>query len=240
MPRLRGARPSLRHRLAAARPHRIIGATPPQIIWLPAILSMWDNDVDGDCVTAEEAFKNGCDPGVFITDATVVTWATNGGFLNGADLTTVMDAMQTGGFQQDGKVYDDGEPSAIDWTTNDILLNAIAQGPVKIGVAADQLDNAVGPDDPPPSGWFGTGFTTDSNEDHCVSLCGYGSIAWLSAQIMAKYSASVPLPANVDGTQPGLGLFTWKSVGVIDVPSMLAITGEAWLRTPNTIVVAQS
>jgi len=229
MPRLRGARPSPRHRLASAMPHRIVGPTPPQWLWTPVQMSMWDNDVDGDCVTAEEAFKDACTPGVFITDDTVVAWATANNALNGADLITVLDIMQTAGFPQGGKLYNDGHPNSVDWTNSTALQNAIAQGPVKIGVAADQLQNAV--PDPPSNGWFATGFQPDGNLDHCVSLCGYGTIQWLATQLGA-----VPADIGVDITAPAYALYTWKSIGIIDVPSMIAITGEAWLRSPNTLL----
>ena len=30
-------------------------------------------------------------------------------------------------------------------------------------------------------------------------------------------------------------MFTWNSIGIIDVPSMIAITQEAWLRQPTTV-----
>jgi hypothetical protein len=33
-------------------------------------------------------------------------------------------------------------------------------------------------------------------------------------------------------------MFTWDSIGVIDQPSMLAITHEAWLRQPTTVILA--
>lgn len=229
MPRKRGARPSPRHRLASAMPHRIVGVTPPEKLWLPTKLDFWLNDVDGDCVTAEEAFaKATYSPEIFITDATVQTWATANGVLNGADLITVLDEMQTGGFQQDGVTYDDGAPTAVDWANASVLQNAIAQGPVKIGVAADQLENVV--PDPPVNGWLATGFNEDQNEDHCVSLAGYGSIAWLASQLGGT------VPSGVDGAQPGYAMFTWSSVGIIDVPSLIAITWEAWLRTPTTVI----
>ena len=48
----------------------------------------------------------------------------------------------------------------------------------------------------------------------------------------------VPVPAGVDGTLPGYSMFTWNTVGVIDVPSLLAITSEAWVRSPTTIIRA--
>jgi hypothetical protein len=226
----RGALPSPRHRLAAACPHVATTPTPPQWLWKPTQLSFWGNAVDGDCVTAEEAFAKGCGPaGVFITDATVQAWATKNNVLNGADLTQVLDLMQSGGFPQGASVYDDGPFVSVDWTNAALLQNAIAQGPVKIGIAADQLENAV--PDPPADGWFATGFAQDSNEDHCVSLCGYGSIAWLAAQLGGTFSGPEDTPAYA--------LFTWDSIGIIDVPSLVAICSEAWLRKPTTVIAAQ-
>jgi hypothetical protein len=227
MPRPRGAKPSPRHRLASAMPHRIVGPTPPQWLWLPTRLSFWNNDVDGCCVTTEEAFKDACNnPEIFITDDTVLAWATANNVLNGADLTTVLDTMQTAGFSQDGKLYNDGHSNSVDWTNTTALQNAIAQGPVKIGVAATQLENVV--PNPPRNGWLATGFTADSQEDHCVSLCGYGTVSWLGQQLGGL--------GDSGNLAPAYALFTWDSIGIIDVPSMLAITGEAWLRSPNTIV----
>ena len=234
MARPRGAFPSPRHRLASATPHRIVGTTPAQFIWLPKTLSMWLNDVDGDCVSAEEAFKCACNnPEIFITDDTVLAWATKNGVLNGADLVTVLDTMQTAGFSQDGNLYNDGPHVSVDWTNAEVLQNAIAQGPVKIGVAADQLENAV--PNPPTNGWFARGFQPDTNEDHCVSLCGFGTVGWLASQLGVDVNTT--RFSVVDLSTPAYALFTWDSIGVIDIPSMLAITGEAWLRQPNTVVV---
>jgi len=229
MPFLRGARPTPRHKLAGATPHKIVGATPLQWLWLPAQLSFWLNQTDGDCVTAEEAFAKACHaPEIFIPDATVGAWAAANGVLNGAELTQVMDLMRSDGFRIGNALYNIGPYTSVDWTNAAVLQNAISRGPVKIGVAADQLQEAV--PNPPSNGWFASGFQQDSNEDHCVSLCGYGSIQWLAEQL------GVIPPMGMDATRPGYGLFTWNSIGIIDVPSMLAITGEAWLRTPTTIV----
>ncbi len=79
------------------------------------------------------------------------------------------------------------------------------------------------------SGWFATGYHSDANEDHCVTLCGYGPMSWLAQQL------HVQVPHGVDGTKPGYALFTWDSIGIIDAPSMNAITHEAWLRRPTTV-----
>jgi hypothetical protein len=110
------------------------------------------------------------------------------------------------------------------------LQSAISQGPVKIGIAAEQLQAVCLAKGAGKSGWFATGFKEDQNLDHCVSLCGYGTISWLAQRM------NVTVPNGVNGTKPGYALFTWDSIGIIDFPSILAITGEAWLRTPTTIV----
>lgn len=225
----RGAIPSPRHRLAAAQPHVVSGPTPPQVLYKPQKLSFWLNNQFGDCVTAEEAFAKAChNAEIFISDAEVETWAKQNKVLNGANLVDVLDLMMSKGFKQGGHTYDDGPHTAVDWTNPAILQNAIAHGPVKIGVAADQLQAVV--PDPPKNGWFATGFHQDTNVDHCVSLCGYGSFTWLATQL------GVTVPAGVDGNNPGYGLFTWDSIGIIDQPSMVAITEEAWLRNPVTII----
>jgi len=191
---------------------------------------MWLNDVDGDCVTAEEAFAKACySPEIFITDATVQAWATKNGVLNGANLWQVLNLMQSGGFPQDGLIYDDGPFTSVEWTDAAIVQNAITHGPVKLGVAGDQLESVV-----PQSvanGWIATHFTPDPNEDHCISLCGYGTMESLSKQLAGH------VPEGVKWSEPAYAIFTWSSIGIIDVPSLLAITGEAWLRNPTSVVV---
>ena len=188
---------------------------------------MWGNDAHGDCVTAEEAFAKAChQPEIFISDQEVIGWATRHGVLEGANLYQVLNWMQTDGFRQDGLIYDDGGPLTVDWTQSAVLNSAIAQGPVKIGIAADQIQGVWHG----RTGWFATGFRPDANEDHCVTLCGYGTIAWLAQQL------KVSVPSGVDGTKPGYAMFTWNTIGIIDVPSMKAITHEAWLRNPTTVI----
>ena len=72
-----GARPSPRHELLKAKPHQVIQAPPPEFAYVPPRLSMWDNDHDGDCVTAEEAFAKACYlPEILISDQEVIAWAT--------------------------------------------------------------------------------------------------------------------------------------------------------------------
>jgi hypothetical protein len=230
----RGARPTPRYRLASARPHRHSGNAPPHHIRIPRKLSFWGNYNYGDCVTAEEAFAKAChEREIFIPEQEVIDWATQNNFLNGAYLINVVDVMEVSGFPKHHRTYDDGAVYAVDWSDAALLQDAIAIGPVKLGVAGDQLDPVWwahgGSQAGGVNGWFATGFYPDSNEDHCVSLCGYGTMHWLAEHLR------VQVPAGVDGTKPGYAMFTWDSIGIIDVPSMLAITAEAWLRVPTTI-----
>ncbi|HXM01790.1 MAG TPA: hypothetical protein VN939_04255 [Chthoniobacterales bacterium] len=166
----RGAIPNPRSALAAAVPHIPLLSVPPSRFYRPKKISMWHNDVHGDCVTAEEALAKACHhPEIFITPAEVEKWAKAHGWYEGANLIEVLQAMQKKGFQEDHHTYDDGTANSVNWTDAATLQSAICHGPVKIGVAGDQL-NAVWHANGGKSGWFAVGFADDPNEDHCVSL----------------------------------------------------------------------
>lgn len=230
--RLTGATPTPRHALAMAEPHRARIATPAQFGIVPSQLSYWLNNQFGDCVTASEAYHKAVAslfaglPEVFIQDSVVKAWAQKNGVLNGADLLSVIQQQQKAGFSQGGNVYGDGAPTAVDYTSEDNLFNAIATGGcVKIGVAANQLQSHVGS----KNGSFLTGFRKDTNEDHCVELSGFGTFAQLAQYV------DVPVPSSLSQVTIGCLLFTWDTVNIIDFPSMVNITSEAWLRAGMTI-----
>ena len=232
----RGATPTPRSVLAGATPFYpgALAGAPPNFIVKPQQISFWGNYSNGDCVTAEEAFAKACNnPEIFIPEQDVISWASAHGVLNGAYLPQVLQFMQNDGFKEGTLTYDDGPYFTVDWTNSNTLQSAISTGPVKIGVAGDQLETvwwAAGSSQAGGKTWFGTGFHNDSNEDHCVTLCGYGTIAWLAQQL------NVNVPSGVNGNSQAYALFTWDSIGIIDVPSMLAITHEAWIRNPTTVV----
>jgi len=191
---------------------------------------MWGNDVHGDCVTAEEAFAKAChDPEIFLSDEEIIGWASRHDVLEGAYIHQVLDLLRVEPFRKDNQRYYDGSAFSVDWTNTPILRSAISQGPVKIGVAADQLLAAYHKNGG-NSGWFARGFAQDGKMDHCVTLCGYGTTEWLAEQLHAL------LPSDVDQMRSSYALFTWNSIGIIDEPSMRAITHEAWLRSPTTVV----
>src|ERR1700748_1387700 len=110
----RGALPSPRHALAGATPFAPTIGAPPNFIVKPAQISMWGNDVHGDCVTAEEAFAKACNsPEIFISDADAIGWATRHGVLEGANIAQVMTWMQSDGFSGDNVIYDDGPQLSV-------------------------------------------------------------------------------------------------------------------------------
>jgi len=229
--RPRGARPSPRW-AAFTRPHfqptigipASFGTVPPQ-------LDCWGNCDYGDCVSAEEAFKLAAysvqlgASETFVPSATIVSWASKHGFLNGADLTSVMDAMASDGISVGGQTLKDGPYASVDFTSDATLSSAIFTGPVKIGIAADQLEGVVGS----TNGWWLTGATADQNEDHCVCLLGYGTATQLGTML------NVAVPSGVDPSTRCYLLGTWGTIGIIDQKSLINICSEAWTRTPSTI-----
>ena len=237
----RGAIPSPRYELAAAMPHVLDPkiSVPPSFLMWPVQMSSWNNYIYGDCVTAEEAFaKATAAPQTFIPEATAVAWATAHGYLNGAMLSAVLTTMQTAGFPYNKKTYDDGPHLSVNWTNAAILQSAIySHGPVKIGVAAEDFQtNTHGKVTPGTSGWTMYAYpkTTAPQEDHCTSLCGYGTLAQL-VSLFGQHKITVH---PVAGMPTGLcyAMFTWNSIGIIDAQSMLNMTHEAWIRSPVTII----
>jgi hypothetical protein len=235
----RGAIPSPRFELAAAMPHvpDPAIAVPPSFLMWPVEMSSWNNYVYGDCVTAEEAFaKATAAPHTFIPEVTVVAWASAHGYLNGATLTAVMTTMQTHGFPFNHKTYDDGPYRSVNWTNGAILASAIySHGPVKIGVEAEYFQtNPHGSVTPGTSGWTMYNYPRAQNDYHCVSLCGYGTLAELVG-LFHQHHVTVHPPTGMP-TGPCYAMFTWNSVGIVDRQSMLNMTHEAWIRIPVTII----
>jgi hypothetical protein len=235
-----GARPSPRHKLAAAEPHRA-RATPESFLILPKSLNMEGNSTYGDCVTAEEAASKSmysvmiAGTELIVPEQIAIDWARQNGYLNGANLTDVLESMAKAGFVINGVTYNDGPYQSVDWTTWAVLTSAIFQGPVKIGVASSQLQNIAGIGQ--SNGWFGLGLSEDQNEDHCTSLWGFGTLASLVALFVANgVNITLPssLPAGLTPSSPALAYYTWSTVGIMDFQSLINTTGEAWLRLPTT------
>ena len=232
--RPRGAIPTPRRKIFAAKKYTPRVKAPAAYIppgLATAQLSYWGNDTYGDCVTAEEmaakvvySLTAGL-PEVFIPSAAATQWAGQHGYLNGANLTDVMDTMAQTGIVSGGATYKDGPYASVDYTTYATVCAAISEGPVKIGVAADQLDGVVGT----TNGWIATGYSPDSNEDHCIGLVGCGTMTQCFAAL------NVAPPADAANYAQCYVVFTWDTFGVMDHASMVNITGEAWERSPTTV-----
>jgi len=236
----RGLRPTSRSKLAGATPFRKKIGAPSSFFIFPRKLSMWLNDTYGCCVTSEEAFNKAC-AGIFIEDATVLAWANKNDVLYGADLEPVVELMNGGGFAQDGNRYDDGAPQAIDYANQSTMQAAVYQagsqgGCVKLGIAADELPAGAGN----AQGWFLTADSPDSNEDHCVGACGFGTAAEFVAALNAAFGLALVVPSNVDPNLQGYAIFTWSTIGFVAVQAFVNMTGEAWIRSPSSVTVGSN
>jgi hypothetical protein len=228
--KLRGARPSPKHVLAGATPHKF-RAAPLQFADLAPKIDDWGNLDHGDCVSAEEASAKA--KTIFLPNDVVIAWAQAHGVLEGAVISDVLGWMATEGIAYNGVTYKDGPASSVDWTNFGILSSAIAEGQVKVGIAAAQLQTAVESTND-ASGWFLTGAQKDQNLDHCTGVAGYGTASYCAGAVGAWSGAAVSVPNGVDPSTPAVIMFTWKTYGVVDLASLVAICGEAWVRTPTT------
>ena len=233
----RGARPTSRAELCGATPfEQFVSTIPASYFRFPLSLNMLGNDQYGDCVTAEEGFNQQC-AGINISYDTAVAWATANGDLNGANLQPVIEQMQSSGFSQDGNLYGDGAAQSVNYSDAPTMQAAIYQacsqgGSLKMGVAADQLPSGAGN----ANGWFLTGASPDNNEDHCMGVCGYGTAQEFVDAMNAAFGLSLTVPSGVDPTTAGYAVYTWATIGFADVSSWVNISGEAWIRSPSTVL----
>lgn len=201
-------------------------AAPPEVIVVPKQLSYWGNDRYGICVTSQEAFSKAChEPEVFWPEVDVIAWARKYGWLNGANLSTVMDRMISTGFSLGSQKYFDGPYKSVNWSDIEILKAAIAVGPVNIAINANALPSGAGSQ----QGWWILGPRSNRNTNHCVALSSYGTADRLFKGL------DVPLPASLPASTFGFLLFTWSTIGFVDHKWLLGTCDEAWVRNPTTV-----
>jgi hypothetical protein len=225
-----GEFPSPNEELAAASPFKAKPAPESFLVW-PMSMGSWGAGDARASLWVEEAFAKACaEPRVFIPSEVALLAAAQCASSNFAEF------MQTRGFETNGTAYRDGPFNSLDWTDHAILKSAIhLHGPVKVGVGvADFQTNLHGRVTPGTSGWAMFGCGRSPRAEYCASLCGYGSLAelvGLFGQHQVRVDVAPGMPAG-----PCYALFIWDSIGIIDQLSMLNITGEAWVRTPVTVV----
>lgn len=201
---------------------------PPFGYW-PLKLSMWGNDVYPDCVSAEEGFNKACwSPELDLTDSDVVEWASEYGYLNGATLTDVLDSMVATGMKTATNVLKDGPYTSVDFTSFTAISEALLSGPIKLAIDHTGLPPEAGNS----QGWFALGGTPLEfpNIDHCVSINYAGDAATFYKML------NLPLPTTIPPRFSGVGLFTWSTLGFVDMARLLSMSSEAYVRNPSTIV----
>jgi hypothetical protein len=130
--------------------------------------------------------------------------------------------MQRDGVKDEkGTLRKTGKPSTVDFSNEDTLKSAIANGPVSIAIDAGALPSGAGN----KSGWSAFGGRSHPNTNHCVSLHGYGPTSDLFKAL------GLIAPANAPAN--GYYLFTWSTIGVVDHAWLMQTTAEAWVRTPT-------
>jgi hypothetical protein len=226
-----GEFPSPNQVLADAQRYRGAGSIPESYIAWPTKIDFWGSETGSNSIWAEEAFAKACvEPKVFIPTEVVLSASRECGSSNFAAF------MQARGFQMDHKAFLDGPFSLINWMNAAALNGAIANiGPVKIGVALGGLNSGPpGRVTPGASGWTIYGLPQGQPGGDCASLFGYGPLAAL-VDLFQRHGVHVNLPS---GAPTGLSyaMFTSGSIGIIDRQSLVNITGEAWVRSPTTIV----
>ena len=237
MPRgMTGAFPAPRHKLAAAVPFRPTAPAPACWGVVAPLYRMWGNDQYGCCVSAEEAanIANYCAaagiPGHVLTDAEVIAWARKHGFLNGAYLEEVMDALQQSarsGLLGGASAHFVGPYRAVDWHDHAALCAAIyeSRAQVNIGIASSGLNDQPGDS----NGWIVLSADKSRSIDHCVGLCGYGTLADCCRM------CGVSVPGGADANRQCYLLYTWGTVGIVSEEALWAMCGEAWVRLPSSI-----
>jgi len=226
-----GPFPRPNHELAAATAYRAHDGAPESFLTWPVRISSWAVGGAYDSHWAEEAFAKACaEPRVFVADDVVRRAARQCGSSNFAAF------MYTHGFQVERRSYLSGPFNSVDWTNPAVLHSAIASGgAVKIGVASAGLHSGPhGRVTPGTSGWATCGLQAGEPEDHCAGLCGYGTLGVL-VDLFERRGVQVEVPPGMP-TGVCYAMFTSGSIGIIDRQSLMNITGEAWVRTPTTIV----
>lgn len=226
-----GQFPTPNYALAAAQPYRPSGVSPASFLSWPIEIAIRGDDVEGNSNWIEEAFAKACaSPKVRIPTDAVQLAVRECGSSNFARF------MQTRGFQVGSITYLDGPFYSVDWTNSVVLNGAIANvGPVKIGVATANLTSwPHGQVTAGRNGWAIYGLPLGQPQDHCASLCGYGTLTALSA-LFKQNNVNAGVPQGMP-TDLCYAMFIGDSIGIIDQQSLLNITGEAWVRNPTTVV----
>lgn len=198
----------------------------PKAVAFNPKLQMWGNNQYGDCVSAQEAFAKAC-CGIQISDQDLIAWAGKHDLLNGANLPDVMDLLKQDPIVVNGHRYGDGGYQSVDFTDESAVCSALATNKAPLNIAIDHSALPQGAGN--QMGWYSLNLNSRyTSYDHCVGISGYGPASFM----FPLYGAQVP--AGVDPNKIVFGLFTWETIGLIDVSWLRAACSEMYVRNPTT------
>ena len=223
-----GMIPTPRNLLASARPMRAsMEAAPVQCCNSNGCKWHWDgNNYTGTCVTAFLAnwlsAVSPCD----ISDANALAWARRNGGMNGMNIPDALSILQRDPMTDAANVkHTIGPHVSVNWEDAAAVYEAVAtyRG-LDLGVDHRMLQSAA----TDQSGWVLSGVTRQyTNYDHSVGILDYGPASFLKGQYEKFYGVKVDL-GTLAADAPAVGLYTWDTIGIIELASFQNITGEAW------------
>lgn len=221
---MRGAIPTSRNRLAAARPFKRMFTPPNEIVRLISKLNVWGNDSHGNCTGAEIPFARGAmAPNTYVDPNEVIAWCSRNNCLEGAMIEDVLNSEQEDPLPGTPKILS-GPHASVNYMSVDDMKAALAQETLKIGMDAGCLENAGAGNS---NGWAVVNAPKATNYDHCIPFLGYGT----AGSVCDKWK--VPVPSNISKDVEVVEAGTWGTVGMFDWQSVFNVLCEAWIRHPT-------
>ena len=224
-----GMIPTSRNMLAQARPMMASPvAAPDRCVNSNGCKWHWDaNNYTGTCVTAYLANWISAVTPCDIPDANAIAWARAHHGMNGLNILAALGMLQKDPMTDAvGIEHRAGPHASCNWQDMDSVKDAVfTYRGLDLGVDHRMLQSAATNN----SGWVLSGVRRQyGNYDHSVGIIDYGPASFLAASYEKFYGVKCPLGKLAAGA-PAVGIYTWDTIGIVEVESFQNITGEAWV-----------
>ena len=234
-----GCNPTPPNRLLFARPFIRRFAAPEECFNSNGTpMQMDGNDIYGDCPDAclgnildvikrILAYSGGPIPG-----ANVIDWARRLGFLNGANIPDVLNAlMDTPMIDESGQANLIGPHVGVPFDDLPTVKEALSSHyALDLGVNAGPLQDCIGNDPVAVMPILTSPVNGYDQIDHSIPAFDYATAGNLAANYADKYKFAVQL-GDLPAETPCIGLESWGTVVIAPEISFRYIAGEAWAIT---------